>query len=706
MRIQGRWRQTRAARTERCYSLRMLGASGVRWRLLRIDRAILGWLLFTLCSTFAVRAQQHTAAAFDAAGLGTGTRAMTGLWQFHLGDDPAWAQPGIDDSGWERLPADKPWGDAGHPGYTGFAWYRRALTLDPAQQEPLALLLPPLDSAVEVYWNGAKVGSVGTLPPHARWYSLPQPVAIPLPVAPGARSGQLAIRVWMRRLASIDTPDQGGLFAAPQIGYRPLIQNVAQQWVEHRLRTRAVAYSSYLLFLFAAAATLVLWLRSRSERVLLAVATYLGFTALNVAIMSWPSVTFKVALSANSVMEGAVQIAALFVVLLLAGLPRRPGLRGFRFWKRACTVFSCFIVFSAAASVWETLIIDSPHAALFRFLDVSSELSGYVFILFPPVLLLACFLFSRLTLPRLFLLAAFALDFTLLLYNNVLGQSLTRVGWVTQLLQQPLLRLGCSDLTVFTLDRMLLLFAILYAVWDRINQQIERQRFLDAELRAAHELQQLLLTTTTELGAPGYAVTSVYRPASEVGGDFFQVIPMDSKGCLIVAGDVSGKGLRAAMTVSLVVGALRTLAEQDATPVTVLDGLNRRLLGRTQGGFVTCCAVLIDSYGHALIANAGHCAPYLDGRELELPHGLPLGLVADVEYEQVTLDVSNGQQLALLSDGVVEARNGHGELYGFERLSRLMRDRPTAEQVAETAAGFGQEDDITVLTVTRLAGGE
>jgi serine phosphatase RsbU (regulator of sigma subunit) len=103
------------------------------------------------------------------------------------------------------------------------------------------------------------------------------------------------------------------------------------------------------------------------------------------------------------------------------------------------------------------------------------------------------------------------------------------------------------------------------------------------------------------------------------------------------------------------------------------------------------------------MANAGHCLPYLDGKEIELPNGLPLGIVTDAEYEEKTVDVSHGQQLTLLSDGVVEARNHRGELYGFDRLTRLMQQKPTAEHVADTAMHFGQEDDITVLTVTRLA---
>jgi serine phosphatase RsbU (regulator of sigma subunit) len=249
---------------------------------------------------------------------------------------------------------------------------------------------------------------------------------------------------------------------------------------------------------------------------------------------------------------------------------------------------------------------------------------------------------------------------------------------------------------------LLLLLAVVYAVWDQLSGQLAEQRRVNSELKAAQEVQTILVAAE-ERGAPGYAVASVYRPASEVGGDFFQVIPLDGDGTLIVAGDVSGKGLRAAMAVSLIVGAVRTLAEQDSSPAAVLAGLNRRLIGRTQGGFATCCAVRIDPTGQAMMANAGHCQPYLDGREVELPAGLPLGLVEGMTYDEIAVAIAHGQQLTLVSDGVVEARNHHGELYGFERLSQLMGERPTAEHIANTAIDFGQDDDITVLTVTRLA---
>ena len=155
------------------------------------------------------------------------------------------------------------------------------------------------------------------------------------------------------------------------------------------------------------------------------------------------------------------------------------------------------------------------------------------------------------------------------------------------------------------------------------------------------------------------------------------------------------------MTVSLIVGSVRTLAESTRDPAAILAGLNRRLLGRTQGGFATCLILRVDADGHAAMAKAGHLPPYRNGKEWELPPSLPLGLSSYAEYDAIRLYLEEAETLTILTDGVLEARNEKGELYGFERLAGLMHGRPTAEQVAEAACSFGQEDDITVLSVRR-----
>jgi hypothetical protein len=266
------------------------------------------------------------------------------------------------------------------------------------------------------------------------------------------------------------------------------------------------------------------------------------------------------------------------------------------------------------------------------------------------------------------------------------------------------LNLGEYRINTFTLLSWLLILTLVVTVVLQQMQEGRRQAHLEQEIRSAQEVQRILIPEEIP-SIPGLTVASVYKPASEVGGDFFQVIPPPpeepGKGTLVVVGDVSGKGLKAAMTVSLIVGTLRTLAEVNRSPAAILAGLNRRLLGRTQGGFATCLVVRIDPDGNAALANAGHLAPFRDGQEVELPPSLPLGLSADAGYEEAHTRLQNGETFTLITDGVLEARNSKGELYGFDRLAGLMREKPTPEQIADTACRFGQDDDITVLSMTR-----
>ncbi len=140
---------------------------------------------------------------------------------------------------------------------------------------------------------------------------------------------------------------------------------------------------------------------------------------------------------------------------------------------------------------------------------------------------------------------------------------------------------------------------------------------------------------------------------------------------LVIIGDVSGKGMPAAMTVSLLVGTVRTLAHYTQSPGEILAAMNHRMLARSNGGFTTCLVLRADPDGKLTIANAGHIAPYLAGKELPLENGLPLGLAAETTYTESTFQLSQGQQLTLLTDGVVEARDKAGALFGFERTAAI-----------------------------------
>jgi serine phosphatase RsbU (regulator of sigma subunit) len=183
-----------------------------------------------------------------------------------------------------------------------------------------------------------------------------------------------------------------------------------------------------------------------------------------------------------------------------------------------------------------------------------------------------------------------------------------------------------------------------------------------------------------------------------VGGDFFQVLPHPADGSLlIVVGDVAGKGVEAGMLAALIVGAIRTSVEFTSEPQRILSLLNNRLQGR---GLVTCLALRVAPDGEATLANAGHLPPYLNGSEMVVEGALPLGAVAGIDIPVSRFQLAEGDSLILMTDGVVEAQDAQGHLFGFERIGKLLKDGTSGAALALAAQNFGQQDDITVLTLT------
>jgi phosphoserine phosphatase RsbU/P len=182
-----------------------------------------------------------------------------------------------------------------------------------------------------------------------------------------------------------------------------------------------------------------------------------------------------------------------------------------------------------------------------------------------------------------------------------------------------------------------------------------------------------------------------------VGGDFYQIFPDGDGPGLLVIGDVSGKGLQAAMKGTLALGALRAFASEKPGPAALLGRLNRELCSMGSEGFITSLVAGLAPDGVLTLANAGHLAPYRNGEEIAVEPGLPLGVTADSQYAERTVKLSPGDSLTFLSDGVVEAQNASGELFGFDRTQQI--SQLPADLIAEAAHSFGQRDDITVLTL-------
>jgi len=231
--------------------------------------------------------------------------------------------------------------------------------------------------------------------------------------------------------------------------------------------------------------------------------------------------------------------------------------------------------------------------------------------------------------------------------------------------------------------------------------QVERKRAQwKAEIEQAQQVQHVLIPDELPRIA-GFAIESEYRPAREVGGDFFQIMPGQELGsALILVGDVTGKGMQAGMLVAVIVGAFRTAAQYHSDPLILMNALNNQLSGRG-GSSATCLILRITADGYVTLANAGHLAPYLNGAEMEMEGALPLGMLPEADFPVMHFQLALGDTLMLMSDGVAEAQDENKNLFGFERIEQMLQQSTSAAALASAAQAFGQEDDILVLRIQR-----
>ncbi len=248
---------------------------------------------------------------------------------------------------------------------------------------------------------------------------------------------------------------------------------------------------------------------------------------------------------------------------------------------------------------------------------------------------------------------------------------------------------------------------------EQTARQEERAR-IEQEMRTAQLIQQSLLPKDVPALA-GWQFTPYYKPAKEVGGDFYDFIPFDDGRLGIVIGDVSGKGVPAALVMATTRTMLRTAAGATTSPGEVLARVNGLLSADiTPGMFVTCFYALLDAEsGQLQYANAGHDPPYRhhDGEASELwATGMPLGIMPGSCYEEYDVTLAPGDSVLLYSDGLVEAHNTKREMFGFPRLMELVREQPgnaslinclLSELATFTGVAWEQEDDVTMVALHR-----
>jgi serine phosphatase RsbU (regulator of sigma subunit)/predicted ester cyclase len=249
-----------------------------------------------------------------------------------------------------------------------------------------------------------------------------------------------------------------------------------------------------------------------------------------------------------------------------------------------------------------------------------------------------------------------------------------------------------------------------------LEQEVRKRQRVEHDLRVARSIQQASLPKEVPM-LKGWQIAPYYQPAREVGGDFydFHLLPEGRVG--LVVGDATGKGVPAALVMSTTCGMLRLAAQSHTSPSQMLQGVNEVLFPNIPSNmFVTCFyAILNPKSGHLVYANAGHDLPYLhrNGEAEELrARGMPLGLMSKMSYEEKETTLHVGEAALLYSDGLVEAHDPEGEMFGFPRLRALLAEHSAEEErlvgdflmeelYSFVGEGWEQEDDITLLTLRR-----
>ncbi|MGC1870282.1 MAG: SpoIIE family protein phosphatase [Acidobacteriaceae bacterium] len=670
--------------------------------------ALLLWITLASIGLRAVNASTSGPATTTEVTLGHSVVALTGPWKFHIGDDPQWADPNFDDSGWETVSLNTKkgsidpimgfagfvpgWTAKGHPGYSGFAWYRIRVRITGAD-EPLAFLGPSsFDDSYQLFVNGHWIGSFGDFdrPVPTVYTDRSVRFALPREIVQSRPDGTtvIAVRFFMAPRTLLQTDDPGGFHAPPVIGFANAIAAAYHVGWEEQYRAVSSLVAEIAWSLIFAILILMLYVFDRTEIILL-----WPFSACMLGALTWLLLFLEVTTKLMTALQEAVAFAVtleLWQGLWLMTFWAYFGLQQKKWLRNAIAVLVLWRIFAGV---------------LFQILLLGGKVSHSVF-------------------------AAEAIDvFVANAVALLLAIAITWMGWrrpqpehwtlflalflfaVPYLIPElRLLHIPAQwflfgvPLRLTTICDFVSLVFFSFVLLRHFRSSQRRQQAIEEDVKQAQEVQQVLIPEALPQVA-GLTIESEYRPAREVGGDFFQIIPEPSDGSvLIVVGDVTGHGLQAGMLVALIVGAIRAEAAHSNDPLTALNALNQRLCGRGEA-HATGLALRVGSDGAVTLANAGHLPPYLNGRELPMEGALPLGMMPTAKFSLMHFQLAPGDRLLLMSDGVVEAQDKDGQLFGFERVDTLLQRPITAAEIATAAQNFGQQDDILVLRITREASG-
>jgi hypothetical protein len=619
--------------------------------------------------------------------LGESSVVLAGPWKFHTGDDPAWSKADFDDLAWNTidLTPGVGWTKQGYPRYSGFAWYRLRVDVQGATHR-LALKMPDqADDAYQVFVNGEMIGEFGKFTPEQVTAYPALPEGFPLPKSIGDGTLSIAIRMWMDHATPFSSPDAGGLHKPPTLGYASHVRNLIQLDYDAMAHYFGSAFVEGLILLMAMLMAISLAYLDPHEQAYPWLALECLVTVIALAIVlsvnytTWLSLTQVVVLNEVVLTHLRVGLWVLF----------------WGYWFRLSNIRQLHW------AVWSLVAIMIAGTALIRpplYGDlVPLQASTYVY----PLLMI-----GKLALGALLFLVAYRGFRTQKTEGRMAATAVLLVFIANYQRELRLLHIQ----TTFTfagfvvqLGLIAMVVSLLIITVMLLRRFIQAQALKEQwklEIQQAQQVQQVLIPNELPQIA-GLHIDGEYRPAREVGGDFFQIIPVSSSGsAIIVVGDVTGKGLQAGMLVALIVGAVRSAAQHSADPLRVLQEVNAQLCER-QHSSATCLVLRIDADGSVTIANAGQLPPYINGAELSMEGALPLGIITEADFSVATVHLNLGDSIILMSDGIVEAQDAAGNLFGFERIAGMLEHHATAAEIAEAAQKFGQEDDILVLQVRR-----
>ena len=637
---------------------------------LRCRERRIGWVFAWLCLVATAASGQ----ANDATQWHSGTVTLNQGWREHDGDNLAWAQPGFDDSGWQTVELDDLGGAE-----PGWCWYRLHVKLEPGHDH-VHMLIAGGVGTYELYLNGQKADGAEL---KSIWGVTRPTEEIFMP-----RDEDKDVTVALRTHApTMYTLWHLPLFLTVAVGTPGAIENERPAMESQRFYAVMPSIAINLMLILASIGAFALHRNQRARKEYLWLGLYLFLLGLSNGLL-FCAVSGMAPIAANTLL--ADPLIYIFTIMQIEFTFSFAGQRVGRIWR----------TYEIALLLMPILVLLEILGGFPNGLYVSLE----AIVILPAALLLPVLLLvwyrrgnreaGWLILPSLLPAATSALF--------DIGTASIDSGWGrADFLANPI-QVGPIPLQISDLGDFLFVLAIVVVMFFRFTKVSREQARGAAELEAAREIQQRLVPAKLPQ-VKGYTIEAAYFPAQEVGGDFYQVFARGDDAQLVVVGDVSGKGLKAAMTCTLALGALRALAAEGLGPAALLTRLNRQQAETQDGGFITCICALVTEQGEVTLANAGHLPPYRNGEELQVSSDLPLGISPEETYEERTFRLEPGDQLTLLSDGVLEATDVKGELFGFERTRAISAQ--TAESIAATALKFGQEDDITVLTLARLDAG-